>query len=376
MRVPGGTMAEALAANGGHSAGGPRVVELALDSLVSTGSPRSAGEDAAHVALLAEQPGVSLPPILVHRPTNRVIDGAHRVRAAQWRGDRTIRAVYFEGSDDDAFVVAVRANNAHGLPLPDRRAAARRILMNFPAWSDRAVAAVTGLAPGTVQSVRAQGGHQPPVAARVGRDGRVRPLDPAQGRRLAASVITSRPDASLREVARLAGVSVGTARDVRRRLRDGEEVVPRGARSAAAPSVAEVRTVSLGRGGSEARAGRSVTHHAAAAAKGRHDGAPAAGRHGAPSVGNDERGVFSVMQVLQQDPALRYSERGRQVLRWLGAHFVDPADCRQVAAEVPLHSSYSIIEVAQAYAAAWQSLADELTGRVRAGSGEREAAFE
>jgi hypothetical protein len=35
-------------------------------------------------------PAEKLPPILVHRATNRIIDGMHRLEAAKLRGDETI----------------------------------------------------------------------------------------------------------------------------------------------------------------------------------------------------------------------------------------------------------------------------------------------
>lgn len=46
---------------------------------------RADGVNADHVAMLAEVPE-TLPPIVVHRRTMQVVDGAHRLRAAQLRG--------------------------------------------------------------------------------------------------------------------------------------------------------------------------------------------------------------------------------------------------------------------------------------------------
>ncbi|WP_368858328.1 ParB/RepB/Spo0J family partition protein [Nocardia alni] len=59
----------------------------------------------------------TLPPIIVHRESWHVIDGVHRVRAAQLRGDSTILARLFDGGEADAFVLAVTSNTRHGLPL-------------------------------------------------------------------------------------------------------------------------------------------------------------------------------------------------------------------------------------------------------------------
>ena len=114
------------------------VIEVAIDALMLTGSPRHAGENSEHVEALSAASG-PLPPIVVHRPSMRVIDGAHRVRAALRRGEKTIAARFFEGPDADAFVLSVVLNIAHGLPLarPDRKRAAERIIRTHPLWSDR-----------------------------------------------------------------------------------------------------------------------------------------------------------------------------------------------------------------------------------------------
>ncbi|WP_280455022.1 ParB/RepB/Spo0J family partition protein [Nocardia brasiliensis] len=136
------------------------IVEFPLSELLPPeSSPRTAGENAAHIRMLAES-STAFPPIVVHRGTTQVIDGVHRLRAAQLRGDSTISAVLFDGSITEAFVLAVKLNAAHGLPLSlsDRKAAARRILMAYPQWSDRAIAAVAGISPKTVGVIRARGG--------------------------------------------------------------------------------------------------------------------------------------------------------------------------------------------------------------------------
>lgn len=86
----------------------------------------------------------------------RIIDGAHRVRAAQLRGRSHIEARFFDGSAADAFVLAVESNISHGLALTlaERSAAAERILASHPHWSDRAIASSTGLSAHTVASLR------------------------------------------------------------------------------------------------------------------------------------------------------------------------------------------------------------------------------
>ena len=118
----------------------PTVV-LAISSLVLAESPRQSGESADHVEVLAESEA-QLPPIVVHGQSMRVIDGMHRIRAAVLRGEEKIEARIYHGTEDDAFVLAVQLNIAHGLPLSraDRTAAAVRIMRSHPRWSNRMVA--------------------------------------------------------------------------------------------------------------------------------------------------------------------------------------------------------------------------------------------
>ncbi|MFD0884088.1 VWA domain-containing protein [Streptosporangium algeriense] len=125
-------------------ADGPHLVPIA--DLADSDSPRLDGVNIEHAQGLADSTA-ELPPILVHRPTMRVIDGMHRLCAAILRGRRTIAVRFFSGSEKDAFVLAVHANVAHGLPLSlaDRTASAERVMGSHPEWSDRATATVTGL---------------------------------------------------------------------------------------------------------------------------------------------------------------------------------------------------------------------------------------
>jgi hypothetical protein len=153
-----------------------QVVELTIHDLLPADSPRSKAEDSHHVKVLAET-AQSLPPILVQRSSMRVIDGMHRLRAAQLRGARTITARLLDCTPQQAFVIAVKANVSHGLPLSlaDRKAAAARLLAAMPEWSDRAIASVSGLSHKTVGAIRRQSsGEIPQTGARLGRDGRMR----------------------------------------------------------------------------------------------------------------------------------------------------------------------------------------------------------
>src|SRR5262249_502798 len=62
-------------------------------------SPRTTGEDIAHIRRLVEVVE-DLPPIIVHRSTMQVIDGVHRLRAAYLVGRETVDVTFFDGSED------------------------------------------------------------------------------------------------------------------------------------------------------------------------------------------------------------------------------------------------------------------------------------
>jgi len=305
---------------------------IPVDALQPADSPRRFGEDAEHIRVLAE-PDRPLPPILVHRSSMRVIDGMHRLAAARLRGQDTIDVVFFDGGDEDAFVMAVRANVAHGLPLSfaDRESAVARIMTTHPDWSDRAIAATAGLAPRTVAAVRRRIGGLPQSTGRVGRDGRIRPLDSTDGRLAASRLITAHPDASLREVARAAGISPATVRDVRERIQRGEDPVP----------VRRART------GQQRRAARR--------------GPPEPSPDDAERLSMQERNA--VLQSLERDPSLRFAESGNRVLRWLARRVIAEEEWREVAAAVPPHSVYILAALARRCAKEWLEFARQLEQR-------------
>lgn len=322
-----------------YPACGPNTYRVPLEALLPGDSPRLVGEDAEHIRVLA-QPDRPLPPILVHRPTMRVIDGMHRIGAARLRGEDTIEVVFFDGSDDDAFVMAVRSNIAHGLPLSfaDREAAVARIISAHPDWSDRAIAAATGLAAQTVAGVRGRMIGLPSTTARIGRDGRIRPLDSTDGRRVASRLIAARPDASLREIARSSGISPATVRDVRARLQRGEDPVPQRRGKADRP----VRP---------AGPDRPDTGPAAAPCQDEPEGLSAKDRN-------------SVLQNLERDPSLRFARSGHLVLRWLARRVIAGEEWRNVADAVPPHSAYIIAALARRCAREWLEFAKQLEHRL------------
>lgn len=304
-----------------------------MDSLQPADSPRLIGEDGERIRVLAESDR-PLPPILVHRSSMRVIDGMHRLGAARLRGQETIDVIYFDGSNEDAFVMAVRANVAHGLPLSyaDREAAVARIVASHPDWSDRAIAATTGLSARTVAGIRGRIKGLPQGVARIGRDGRVRPLDSTGGRRAAGQLIAAYPDASLREIARAAGISPATVRDVRERIQRGEDPVPK----------------RLARNEREPRPARA--------------GEPA--RDDAERLSTQERN--SVLQNLERDPSLRFAESGRRVLRWLYQRVIAEEEWQDIVAAVPPHSVYILAGLARRCSNEWLEFAKQLEGRLGA----------
>ncbi|HEV2778218.1 MAG TPA: ParB/RepB/Spo0J family partition protein [Actinophytocola sp.] len=312
---------------------------MPVDRLLPADSPRLAGQDTTHVGLLA-QIAIGLPPILVHRETMRVIDGMHRLEAAILRGARDIEVQYFEGSEHDAFLLAVRANTTHGLPLSlaDREAAAIRIATVHPEWADRVIAEIVGLAATTIGALRRRHPQQLALSTiRVGKDGKVRPLNGAEGRRRASEVIAERPDASLREVARAAGISVGTARDVRERMRRGQSPIP----DSVAPRQAD------------GQAPRPQPTEGPADPR---------NRQLAPA----DR--LSALRTLQRDPSLRFTEAGRSLLRRLDLHTLSPDACESFLDAIPPHCAHVVADLAGACGEAWLQFAAKVKDRVRTGN--------
>lgn len=116
------------------------VENVPVASIRNSYTPRKNKANEHHIQILAQSP-LPLPPIVIHRTSMRVIDGVHRLRATELRGDSTIPARLFEGNDAEAFALAVHLNVTHGLPLTllERKAAARRVLESYPHWSDRSI---------------------------------------------------------------------------------------------------------------------------------------------------------------------------------------------------------------------------------------------
>jgi transposase-like protein len=262
----------------------------------------------------------------------RVIDGMHRLSAARIRGQQVIDVRLFDGDEMSAFVLAVRTNVIHGLPLSlaDRKSAATRILGGCPHWSDRTVALVSGLAPQTVARLRerltVQDGQ---LNTRLGRDGRIRPVNGAERRALAAALMREEPSSSLRDIARRAGISPETVRRVRVELNAN--------RSSADPEV-EV----------------GVT--------------PAvllSSRHAQPlDSHNQVPSLTSVLKSLAADPSIRLSDMGRVVLRALTVSVLVQNQSAQLTKALPEHALVSIALAARGCAHIWQQLGRQVEHRM------------
>ncbi|WP_369192789.1 ParB N-terminal domain-containing protein [Streptomyces sp. R08] len=288
-------------------------------------SPRSQVVDLEHARGLAES-GTETPPILVHWPTMQVIDGRHRLRAAELRGDEHIEVRFFDGSEADAFVLAVRLNVEHGLPLQrsDRMAAARRIVRSHPHWSDRRIAHASALAARTIAALRRSMDNVPVLPTREGSDGRVRPVSAADGRSRAAELVRSGRQLSLRELAREAGISLGTARDVRQRVLSGRDAIPQRQRE-------RQRGLSVPSGSAQAETRKIVP---------------------------GER--KQILARLARDPSLRLTDKGRTLLRMFAAHPSKPEEWQQIVDSIPRHSVDALLSLAQSCAEDWQIFARQL----------------
>jgi ParB-like chromosome segregation protein Spo0J len=320
----------------------PGRATVPVKSLLPADSPRLDGENEEHIRCLVEA-GTNIPPILVHRSTMRVIDGMHRLRAAELRHVDSVEVEFFDGSESEAFICAVESNIAHGLPLSlaDRRAAAVRIIASNPQMSDRMIARSAGLADKTIASIRAgSGADVPRLNERLGSDGRLYPVaGVVEGRRKAAELIAECPATSIRDIARRAGISVGTAHDVLERLRRGEDPVPR-----------------------QRRQDRSALEPAGEPPpRGRGRSFP---RDASRPLSMDRRGL---LQRLGRDPSLRHTETGRKLLRLLNAHHRCAEDCVAMIDAIPPHCMSLAADLARQYSNTWREVAQELNRRVRTG---------
>jgi ParB-like chromosome segregation protein Spo0J len=291
-------------------------VDTPLGVLSVVDSPRTSGVDPVHVKALAAVWDL-LPPIVVHRPTMRVIDGVHRLAAARLVGRDTIAVRFFDGELADAFVLAVRANTSHGMPLSlaDRKRAAKRILLTHPHWSARRLVEAVGIAPGTVSELRRKVYGEPKAGeTRIGSDGKARPVDATARRHVVRALIMENPTHSLRQIAREAGVSPETVRRLRNRMQS-EDTTP-------APDS---------------------------------DTSPAltGGTPGLLKGMKQEDEPVEVLKRLKADPALRYTATGRELLRLLNILVVSAEEWKNLIDTVPAHSLRTVEQLARVCAEFW-----------------------
>jgi len=328
-----------------NSVGRLPVFRLPMTSLAPGFFLRKSGTDPAHVQLLADAASSGeLPAILVQKSSLRIVDGMHRIAAAKLRGEESINARFVDCSDDEAFLLAVKSNTLHGLPLSraDRIAGATRILEGHGNWSDRAVAAATGLSAKTIASLRNHSDSEVrDLEKRLGRDGKWRPVTAIEGRKRAAEYLAARPDASVREVAREADVSLGTVHDVRTRLRHGLDPTNVG------------RIPSGGRpvNGSAANVGRDWPSPK--------NGADLHTRR----PGSLAPSWSEISPKLVGDPTIRYTENGRKFLRWMATRIMQPGECKEFVEAVPAHWTKDISLLAESISDAWLDFADQLRTR-------------
>ncbi|MGO8859525.1 MAG: hypothetical protein ACLQRH_01945 [Acidimicrobiales bacterium] len=162
-------------------------------------------------------------PIVVSCSRCEVVDGHRRVRAALALGATELGVRWFIGDETDAIAEFVRLNTREdsGLSRAERQEAAKRILRAHPDWSDRRIGEMCKMSPKNVAQIRsvlgqiADGPGLNGSEARVGRDGRVRPLHPQAQRNRIAEAIKAHPGASLRSIAGPIGASPETVRRVR-----------------------------------------------------------------------------------------------------------------------------------------------------------------
>lgn len=298
------------------------VVEIPIRSLLPADSPRLTGPNFEHVRILAETEG-ELPPIIVHADSKRLIIGEHRRLAALMRGEETIRAKLYRGSEGSAFVMAVRSNVKHGLPLSmaERKAAAARILQFFPAWSDRAIASVSGLSHKTVAMVRSSSTAGSDILAnRIGQDGRVRAVQISEKRHRASEMLKENPEATLRKVAEATGLSPTTVRDVKSRMNRGEDpVIPRQRTRDSQPRK-RVRTTPI----------------------------------------NEGWDPLCAIRNLKVDPSFRFNQAGQLLLRSLDAP-VNMPEHDLLISRLPSHCSGVIARLAAHSAAWWQEFERKLS---------------
>jgi hypothetical protein len=324
--------------------------DVPLSALSAALHLRQSGTNPGHVQLLADAADSSeLPPILVQEDGCRVIDGLHRVQAAELRGDHFIKARFLDCTDSEALILALEANSSHGLPLskPDRVSGAERVVAAHPDWSDRAIAGITGLSAKMIAAIRVRlTGAPHPDGKRLGKDGKRRPISASEGRRRAAEYIRAHPEAPLRQIAREVDVSLGTVHDVSARLRRGDSPERNGCR------VSDDRPATQPNGAAENAVPVALSTDGTLVRRKNHNVVP-------PTWAE-------VASQIAKDPTVRYSEGGKEFLRWMALHASEPQRWRELVDSIPTHWLSVIALIADSIGKEWSLFAEQLQ---RSGSG-------
>ena len=154
----------------------------------------------------------------------------------------------------------------------------------------------------------------------MGRDGRVRPVNHAERQKAVIKVLEANPDASLRQVARSAGVSPETVRRVRAKM---------------------------------AASGKSDTI-------GQHgDGSG----NGKTQVIDPTRKAIAPLRHLKADPAFRSTETGRSLLRMLAALEILQEHGSQLIDNIPTHCAAVTAEAAKVCAREWYKFSESIEAK-------------
>jgi hypothetical protein len=210
-----------------------------------------------------------------------------------------------------------------------------------PFWSDARVAEVCGLSRRTIANLRlripelpdsrARGVGEtkslPSREARVGRDGRARPVKPETLRTKVEAALAGDGDASLRFIARKVGVSPETVRSVR--LRRDKAAASRETDLPVQPI--DTATADISR-------------------------EPAS----LPQAGK----VTASSPVLQDDSACGSTEDGRNFAAWFDAHRLDELEAVAHVGAVPLSRLYTVVDEAERRAQLWSTFAQLLRNRL------------
>jgi hypothetical protein len=216
----------------------------------------------------------------------------------------------------------------------------------------------------------------------MGRDGRLRPVSADEGRRRVLKVIKERPDASLREIAQAAGVSVSTAHGVRCRIRDEGPVQPGDTATGSVPAqrtdsaaftkrTPATRAEPAERGApAPATVQRTGTAPDSMPRTVQRTGTapdPAPSRLASPRLPAKRRAdeAFAGLETLRRDPSLRFTDSGRALLTWLHQRLVVVSEAKHELQAIPPHLLPTVSALAVECADNWRELATELRGRAR-----------